>query len=239
MLINAQELTQKSKLYGLVNLQVDAYALSWPAIKELYDYLPWGNPIRVMARVCQQTGAHKVELDLMKKSLLHEDGTFFFECAKKRAKQMRKVQLSEDLLRELKFYWENNLTYADRMFGISSDTWTRYFNRDVRPRLSHLWNEKRPVAEKGKLVLEYVSQLKGFRHTYATMKFAKYYERYKDAYIAAEMVARDLKHSAKAITVRHYVINLEMLGLDTCLKYEPHTIMENISQSRVLDFIEK
>lgn len=237
MLINAMELTQNSKLHGLVNLQNDAYALTWPAIRELYDFLPWGDPVRVMARVAQQTGCHKIELNMMKKSFLHEDGTFYFETAKKRAKQLRKVQLSMDLVKELNHYWNHHMTFKDMMFGISSDTWTRYFNRDVRPKLSHVWNEKRPTAEKGKLYLEYVCQLKGFRHTYATMKFAKAYDRYKDAYVAAEMVAKDLKHSVKAITVRHYIFNLDLLGLETCLKYEPHNVMENVSQARVLDYI--
>ena len=236
MLVNREILTQDSKLKGLVNLEADGYAIPFESINEVINKLQYGEPNRVMFKMLFYSGCHIIELDMMQKSLLHEDGTFFFRVAKKRIGKLRKVKLPMDFIEELRYYWNHYLTYSDRMFGIGARTFVRYWNRDVRPRLSYKWNEKRPTNENSLLVLEYVLQLKGMRHTYATVYFAKFYKKYGDAYVAAELVSKLLLHSTKSITIRHYFSCLEVLGKELCELYDPMDILDNISQKRMLDY---
>ena len=215
-----------------LDLTDDTHAVPYPAIKEVLDYLEYGNVIRVMFEMLAITGCRISELDKFKMSELY-GGVIYWKPAKRQP--YRKEQLPAWYIKELLYYRKNNRVYQNKIFGISANTFRRYFNRDVRPKLPS-WTRVRLRAYKGALETEYILQLKGLRKTFQTHLFAQEYEKWKDANVAMEFTSKRMRHSTKHMTAYHYLENFETLDVENLKDKSNVEILANGCQKRIFDY---
>jgi len=180
------------------------------------------------------TGCRCKELDNMKISKLF--GNILYWGLGKNQNSWRKEEMSLNFIKELIYYRKTHRVYGDKLFGISSDTLRRYFNRDVRPYLSKEWQEKTFYQENGALKTCFVYQLKGLRKDFQTLMFKKELEKWKDAGVALEFASKRMKHSSKHITAYHYLVNFDTLGIDNLSRFDPKNILNEMNQTRLMDF---
>ena len=197
-----------------LNLSVDGQAIPPTRIKEVLDYLPYGNQIRVMFQFLAITGSRISELDRMRtdRILKSQNKYFLIWSLGKNQKAFRKEEIPEQLVQELRESRKNRRCFQNRLFSMSSDTFRRVFNRDVRPNLSDAWTERKIKLSKGQLQTEYVLQLKGLRKTFQTLNFAQELRKWNNPDIALEFTSKRMRHSSKHITAYHYIVNFDQVN---------------------------
>lgn len=214
----------------------DSRAIPFDNIQEVLDFLPRADPVRVMFKMAFLTGCRLAELNRMKTGMI-QDGYIYWQLGKNQ-NGFRKEKLPADFLLELIEYRNTSKTYQSKLFHLSHDTMRRYFNRDVRPHLSHSWKEKRLRPRAGKLVPEHILQLNGLRKTFQTYLFYHYYKKNNDAGVALELTSKRMKHSSKQMTAYHYIQNFEALNIEEYgLDLPIHEVIDNGHQTRILDFM--
>lgn len=217
-----------------LNLYSEGYGIPFDKALEAINFMEYGSDVRVMFEMSFLTGCRLSELNNMRVSKLFED-VLFWNIGKNQ-RGFRKQKLPPSYLEELKNYRENNRVYKDKLFGVSSESFRKYFHRDVRPKLSPAWQEKRLFSRKNELREEFVLQLKGLRKNYQTLEFAKQLDKWKDSSIALEFTSKKMKHSSKHITAYHYIENFETLQIDKYKQLTPEQILKNRGQTRIIDF---
>lgn len=217
-----------------LNLSLEGQAVPLGRIKEVIDYLPYGNQIRVMFQFLAVTGCRISELNKMRpdRILKSQDKYFLIWALGKNQKSFRKEELPGHLIEELKEYRKDQRCCQNKLFGISSETFRRMFNRDVRPFLSEAWRELKIKMSKGQLQTEYVLQLKGLRKTFQTLNFAQELKKWNNPDIALEFISKRMKHSSKHITAYHYIVNFDQLNQ----ALEGASILGDHSQTRLMQF---
>lgn len=219
----------------LYDLETESYSIPFHEIKRAIEIMRYGSDIRTMFQMLVYTGCRIKELEYMKYSQLYNN-IIYWKLGKNQ-KKFRKEKLPIEYLKELRFYRKNYRIYQDKLFGIKSCTFRRYFNKQIRQLLKGKWTQKRFFAKQGCLVPEYVFQLKGCRKNYQTLEYAKMLDKWKSPNIAVEMTSKKMKHSSEKITAYHYIENFENLEID---KYKLFTIQDIINpknQMRILDYI--
>ena len=218
----------------ILNHDTDSHCIPFDAIQEVRDFLPYASPLRVMWTMLALTGCRIRELDNMRASTIYGD-VIYWKLGKNQ-KRHRKERLPAWFLDELRIYRETHRVYQDRLFGVRSDTFRRFFNRDVRPHLTPRWRELRLVSFMGSLTEEYVYQLNGLRKSFQTLEFARQLEKWKDPTIALEFTSKKMRHSSAKITVYHYVENFDALRVERSTGLSPAEILGAAHQRRILDF---
>ncbi len=217
-----------------LNLLAESHAIPFEKVREAIDFMGYGSPERVMFEMLILTGCRITELDRMVISKIY--GSILYWGLGKNQKSFRKEALTVSYLKELKYYRDHHRVYGNKIFGIHSHTFRRYFNRDVRPNLSKEWQEKTLFQKKGALVPEYVYQLKGLRKNFQTLEFKKELEKWKDSGVALEFTSKKMKHSSKHITAYHYLVNFDTLGINNLSELEPSDLLKKTRQTRLMDF---
>jgi integrase len=212
----------------------DGQGIPFRLVRELFLIVEYGSICSVGIKLLHYTGCRIAELDNMQRSKIC-DGYIYWECGKNQH-GWRKEYLPADFIAELEYYWKRNRMPIDNVLGVSSDTFTRYFRKYVRPKLSIEWHEHRVVVNDDKLEDIYKYALKGFRKNFATLLFCYFWRKYNDAYVAVERVSKRMRHSSKHITVNHYIETVEQIEAEKYMNLMPFEIIEQVVQTRLYDF---
>lgn len=173
---------------------------------------------RVMLLMLMLTGCRVRELDNMLASRIlpcqEADGyLIYFKLGKNQTSYRKEILPKWYVENELKPY-RDEYAHGDRLFGISSVAFQRYFLK-ARKQLSKAWNEMKPYpVGDGKWQLGYCFQLKGYRKLWATMQFRIELEKWNNPDFACLQVSRKLHHSSKFMTSDHYIDATAKLGLE-------------------------
>lgn len=221
----------------VLTLDSDSSAIPFPEVIRVLQFMEYGATCRVMFFMGALTGCRIEEYKNMVWSELH--GNWFFWHPGKNQKGYRKAWLPDYFIAELRYYQKNNRVYGDRIFGIDGKTFARYFNRDIRPHLGEAWQIKCKVNKRDGLVqYEYIYRLKALRKNWATHKFARLNDKWKNAQIALEFVCKEMKHSSSRITIYHYFVNFEILEIEKYKHLEMHEILKDANaQAKLKGFI--
>ena len=211
----------------------EGLGIPFSMVRELILFCEYGSILSVGCKILHFTGCRIRELDNMEKSKL-QGNWLYWKCGKNQH-GWRKEYLPSEFVAELEYYWKRNRTPQDKIMGVSSDTFTRYF-RKIRKNLDPKWQEQRLTIRADILEKSYKYELKGFRKNFATLLFAYFYNKYDDASVAVERVSKRMKHSNTHITVNHYIETMEQIQAEKYMHLMPFEIIENITQSRITDF---
>lgn len=203
-------------------------------VVEALNAMAYGSTERVMFKMLYYTGARISELDNMRISMLF--GTKLHWELGKNQTGVRCEELPEDFIKELVFYRKGHRVYGDKMFGISNETFGRYFNKFVRPRLPQGWHRKKLAFREGRAGENYVLQLKGLRKNKATLSFWKDYLKWKSSDVALEFTCKKMQHSSKHITATHYIENFDALRLEKYGTYTADEILRKAAQKPLTEF---
>lgn len=214
----------------------ESCAIKFKHLVEALEFMAYGTDVRVMFQMSFLTGCRLDELDKMEWPALHGNVIYWQTC---KNGPMRHEDLNLKFIHELHEYRAKNRVYGKKMFGISSETFRRYFNRDIRPHLSSAWQQRRVGIDvvAGNKREEFVLQLKGLRKNFATLEFAKQYKKWKSAEVALEFASKRMKHSTRHITAFHYLRNFEELDIEYYVNLSPADIIRKANeQKRIMDF---
>lgn len=213
----------------------DLKAIPPDDIQTAIDHMAYASQERVMFRALVLTGCRIACLDKWRMSHLH--GNYIYWEVSKTGGKYRKEFLPSDYLLELADYRNNSRVDGKRVFGITGETFVRYFNRDIRPRLGKAWNAKRLKPKAEGFDTEYVLQIKGLRKSFQTYDFARNYAKWHDAGVALEMTSKRMKHSTTHITAHHYIENFDALGIKkVTTDLDPIKALSLSRQMRIMDF---
>jgi integrase len=215
----------------ILNLEKDGTAIPLAEIQKVLSFMTYGSTVRVMFSMLFWTGCRICELDNMKRGNIY-DGYIYWKTGKNQ-NDFRKEKLPKHFLDELQEYWRTNRRLGEKMFGVSSDTFRRYFNRDVRPFLGDVWREERLIFKQGSITRENILQLKGLRKTFQTFVFAQEYWKWKDSKVALEFTSKKMRHSSERMTAYHYLENFDVLGIVNPIGVKPFA---EVRQKRLFDF---
>jgi integrase len=224
-------------------IKFDTVAVPFHLIRNAIQVLPYGTSTRVMFMMCAITGCRIREMEKMKVSLLYkhqakEGWAMIYWKTGKNQTGYRKEELPDYFFEEIKYYRENNRVFADRLFSPDARSFRKYFNDNIRPILSKEWNEWVSVPNQNAAVkLEHRFQLKGLRKSWATLCFAKEYNKWKDAFMAIEEASKRMKHSSKQMTSHHYLKHYSELNIEKYLHLKPYDILRDQRQLKIIDFI--
>lgn len=210
-------------------------AITYLAFREALQHFPYGSDLRVGIQLLAATGSRIQELDAMDPANLLDDVLHW--CPGKNQKGLRHERLPVPLVEEITYHRRHHRVTNSRLLGPNAQTLTRKFNKE-RTQLNGAWTERRPRyrrvfgRDEG-----WRCTLKGFRKTFQTVLFAYFYKKYGDAYVAAEMVAKRMKHSDKGITLQHYIEDYTRIDINRWLAwlntgFGPH-------QARLSDYQEE
>lgn len=206
------------------------------ALMEVIAMLPYGNSIRVGLQLLFYTGCRLSELKNMKRSDLVGNVIYWRMGKNQTMKGHRRERLPDALVKELEAYWERNRMPQDRVYHTTGETLSRRFNGEIRPLLSKEWHDKVRTRRSSGFTWEYAYQLKGCRKMFATLIFTHYYTKFKDAYVAGEMVSKRMKHSDTGITWHHYILCAEQIEAQKYLHLMPFEITSPQAQSVLMEF---
>jgi len=206
---------------------------AWQGDGRLCHYL---QTVRVMVGMLQWTGCRIRELERMRPDLVF--GNVIYWPIGKNQRGMRKEYLPDEFLRELAEYRRRNRVPEGNLFGVSEETFTRYFNQYARPLLGRTWNEKEVIVKNNLLVLDYKLKLKGFRKNFQTILFKKQWDRYGDAGVALEFTSKRMRHDSTHMTAYHYIQNFDTLGIKEWLAYWETAQTSAATQATLLDYAE-
>lgn len=181
----------------------ESYIIPIMETKKLIEVMEYGSTHRVAVLLLILTGARIREITRLTTFDFYQD--YVFISLGKNQKGKRKERLPQWFLQELDFYMTHNSFVANRLFPFNSNELLQYFNKYIRQKVGGNWLKKTPYSKGNMVGTEWYYQLKGFRHTYQSLKFVNYYDKYKDAGLSAELVSKDMKHHCRALTVRHYL----------------------------------
>ena len=214
-----------------LNLEKDGTAIPLLEVKKTLDFMTYASTVRVMFGMLFWTGARICELDNMKRGNIY--GGYVYWKTGKNQNDYRKEKLPNHFIEELQEYWGNNRILGDKMFGVASDSFRRYFNKFVRPFLSDLWREERLVYKQSTITRENILQLKGLRKTFQTYVFAQELWKWDNPEIALQFTSKKMRHSSTRLTAYHYLNNFDVLGIDHKNFTKPFV---EVRQKRLMDF---
>lgn len=212
-----------------------SHAVPFKNVLEAIEFMQYGTDLRVMFEMLFLTGCRIHELNSMETSNIVGNRIYWKLGKNQHTSRVEVLPLS--YLKELKHYREHNRVYGKRMFGISGDTFRRYFNKDVRPRLSEIWQRKVETPfDRLKGRKEYLIQLKGLRKDFQTLEFAKQLKKWKSSEVALEFTSKRMKHSSKKITAYHYIVNFDTLNINDFGGFTPSEILADVTQTKLVAF---
>lgn len=212
----------------------EMYAVPIPFVRQALQLMEYASTERVMFQMLYFTGCRVSELDHMKPELLHEN-TIYWQPGKGQV-GTRKEVLPEAYIKELAAYRSTHRVSSNQLFGPKATTFRRYFDRDIRPKLSPAWRMKRRVVRSKAFGEEYALQLKGLRKTFQTMVFVQEWRRWGAADVALEFTSKRVRHSSKHMTAYHYLQGFENIALLNISTLEPGRALEACLQKRMIDF---
>lgn len=223
-----------------VMVDVTSRAITFDMTFEVLDYLNYADRVRVGIQLRALTGCRGSELKKMKWTKLFpldENHYVLYWKPGKNQKTPRKEILPAYFVEELKEYGRRNKVPYDRLVAFDGNTLRRYFNRDVRPYLSHNWHAIMPFPSRPKVSAEeFVYSMSGFRKTFQTHAFYQEWIEWKDATVALEKVSKRMRHSSARLTCNHYIENMPAIDIERYGKMSMCNILNRGVQSRIMDY---
>lgn len=131
--------------------------------------------------------------------------TLYWQCGKNQ-KGYRTAYIPDYALQELIRYKEETKTSTEKLFGITSETYRRHMSTARRTILNKNWRIKVSRLYKNQVTEhEYMLETKGIRKSFATFIFSRYWKKYGSADTAMLMTSKEMNHSSKHMTSRHYI----------------------------------
>lgn len=215
----------------------DCKGIPFEDVLEAINKMEYASTERVMFGMLALTGCRIMELGVMTRNKLIGN-ILYWRLGKNQRGTWRQEYIPSGYIEELKEYWKRAKIPPGKIFAPRGDTFSRYFNKFIRPRLNAKWRAKRPDFER-KYVLgwAYKYQLKGLRKNFQTLEFGKQLKKWKDGYIAMQFTSKRMKHHSDKITAFHYIEDFEPLQIE---RYQDKTMAEILkgqqSQKRILDW---
>lgn len=233
--------------YHPLDPNLDVHTIPWEAYVDFLEATKdvwtmkgrrakYWQAVRVMTAHLQWTGCRVAELDKMTPQKIFGNACYWH--LGKNQKTVRKEYLPDAHLRELDEYRKQNRVPEGKLFGITADTYRRYFNRFVRPLLGARWNRQVVTVRQRDLVLDYELQLRGFRKNFQTILFAELWAKYDEANVAILMVSKRMHHSSVETTGIHYVQDCKSkrLNVEAWLAYWRDTTFSLATQTQLSDY---
>ena len=188
------------------------YAIPVDDIRHVIGCFPVGHQIRMITIWRALTGCRISEINNM--SLTGLKGNYFYWKTGKNQSGWRHAYIPEYAIKEYKRYRDLNPVVNTKLFNICARTYRRQFN-NYRRLFGLKWCAKTYAPEKQSTCIatpmEYTLQIKGIRHTYATLLFYKMLHKYNDSHVAVLMTAKEMCHSSERMTSRHYIENGDII----------------------------
>ena len=141
--------------------------------------MKYASAERVMFEMLILTGCRVSELDNMLRKNIH--GSRIYWALGKNQKTMRSELLSDQFIKELQSYWKSNRLWGEHVFGISHESFRRYFHASVRPVLGFKWMQKIHDYSADSLTgWKFRYQLKHLRKDFQTLEFARQLKKWND-----------------------------------------------------------
>lgn len=217
----------------MAQLYEEINTIPFEEITDTLSRMNYASPERVMFEILAITGCRISELDKMNYSQLYDD--LLVWSLGKNQRRSRKENLPVYLVNEIK-EMRSKYRCSSKLFPISSSTFVRYFNRDVRPKLSPSWIKKRTSLERKTLKEEYVYRLKLLRKNYQTLLFKKYLDKFEGHYdIALQFTSKRMRHSSTKMTAYYYLQGIDDIKNFSGLMPE-EIIRRGGGQKRLVEF---
>lgn len=221
------EITTSETLYtsgyvGIAAYDNDCRAVPYEELRRAYMSMPYACTEKVMFGLLFATGCRIKELDSMKKSNI-QGGMIYWRVGKNQ-RGWRKAPLCKEYLDELETYRCHHKVRHDRLFGVSSETFTRYFHR-YKALLCGGWIDKK-VVPRGQGFGGYSNYaLAGLRKSYQTLRCAQRILELGDRNMAVSAVSKEMRHSSEKITDYYYLQDLKSLNAFVWAHHTPWTIL--------------
>lgn len=216
-----------------VVLDSHGYAMRYEYIGEMLNHFRVGDEKRIAIELIAITGMRCGELNNIspecfwwnkKTKKLH----LLWKTIKTSPK-LRNEELPDWFTHELDLFFQRSFRgfgYHGKLLSFSSESFRRLFNGRIRSKLGGIFLSKRPAHRSGRVIDEYICQMKGLRHTFASTLFWKYAKEYGQD-MALHLTSVRMKHSSTYMTARHYASNILYLKdeLDKWPDKEPGEII--------------
>ena len=218
-----------------LTLEEDGFAVPFEEIKRLLECLEYANKYRIALTIIALTGCRISELNNMGTKSFY--GDFLMWKTGKNQKGYRKEKLPNWFLIELSEYLLKNQHSYNNLFNFKGERLRDLINKDLRPLLKGDWLIKKiKPSKKGAIREEYVFQLKGLRHSFATLDFYNKFLKWGGT-VAVEFTCKRMKHSSYKMTAGHYIGNFKRLNVEKYKYKEIADILKNATQTRLGEFI--
>lgn len=209
-----------------------------PHAQEPINLLKYGSPERVRLRLYQTLGCRPCETDdLPAPEQCIFNNILYFKTRKKQNTQ-RKEHISDDLIKEILYMREEHKVKGSKMFPYNSETFRRIFNRDIRPRLSIVWQIKIKTKEKkGASSKEYLYSLYGYRRNFSALKYEYYLNKTESPQLATVMTQKSMKHKTEFMTLYHYASVSHQINAKRYAHLLNFDKLEQTPRQTLLDFI--
>lgn len=219
---------KQSRPQAVIVLDFEGYAVSFKNIIKLIEFFPYGSSRRIAIELLALTGMRPSELEQLSPHSFWKDMIVWRPG--KNQPGYRKVQLPAWFLKELDHYLQNNHFGNNKLFPWKDESLRQYINKWVRHKLGGDFMKKRRVRQRGRVIDEFIIQLKSFRHTYACKEFHDAMAKYGTE-LSIHMVASNMKHSSTYMTARHYCSDIQYLKNDL-QRYQGTSMADIIKDSR-------
>lgn len=217
-----------------LSLDSDGYAIPFNEVIRLIEFFPLANKYRVAFTMIALTGCRIAELNNMGvDSIL---GEYIIWKTGKNQTGYRKEKLPIWFIEEIKEYLSKCPHCNKKLFPYNTEWLRDILNKQIRPTLGGDWIKKKPQpTKKGAVKFNYIYQLKGLRHNFATLDFYNQFSRWGGT-VAVEFTAKRMKHSSYKMTASHYIGNFERLKIEQYKGLEMSTILKTEKQNRLTEY---
>jgi len=213
---------------------IQGNALPFKEVIKLIDFFPFGNPYRVAYTLLALTGARISEIDNMGPKCLR--GDLLIWKTGKNQKGYRRAYMPQWFLNELSFYMENSPHCSNKFFLFAGKTLRDVLNKQIRPILKGDWLKLKDQPPNGMDRQEYVYQLKGLRHSYATLDFYNKFKKWGGT-VAVEFTCKAMGHSSYKMTAGHYIGNFEKVEVEKWQGWSIADILKQADQRKMTEFL--
>lgn len=212
----------------------DCAALPYSLFREAIQTLPRASEVRCMLLMLALTGMRVQELAVLRVDNI-VDNAILWPLGKNQRGWRREV-LPDWYRAELGHFRANNRVPTRYVFGMTPEHLRRYFNKFVRPRLSHSWRLRRRTLTTG-IVTEqqYRYQLSSLRKSFCTTVFYREYRHWGDIHVALLFAQKRFCHKSERITAMHYLKEFSSCEVERWDSFLSESVPFS-SQMRIMQF---
>jgi len=214
---------------------IDGYAIPFTDVIDLIEFYPYAHPYRVAFTLIALTGCRIAELNNIGANSFR--GNFLIWKTGKNQKGYRRERIPNWFMLEINEYIKKHPTSQTRLFQFKTEWLRDKLNKIIRPALKGNWLVQKPIPIKnGAVQKEYLYQLKGLRHNFATLTFYNQFLKWGGT-VAVEFTCKRMKHSSYKMTAGHYIGNFERLDIEKYKALDMSEIINNGKQKKIIEYM--